>query len=1079
MTPQLPPDILEAVRTALGAQYEIDRELGSGAMGSVLLAHDRTLERPVAVKIINPELAATSTFRQRFLQEARTIAKLRHGTIVGVHAAGEAGGVLYFVMEFVAGESLRDLLDREGALPAPRAVAILRELADALGYAHRTGVIHRDIKPENILIDGATGHARLTDFGISRSLAAAGERMTGTGMSVGTPAYMSPEQASGERDIDGRSDLYSLGLVGYEMLAGAPAFTGKTSASVIIKQITEQPAPLVERAADIPPGLAAVIEKALAKDPDQRWPDGDAMARAIHAAASGAEIHGLGVAPGEGSVGRTEAGRGHPDGRVRADGGATTRPRWRASYGIIAVIALLVLAPAIWFLGKGSGVPSGVDPRKSFLVAPFRVQGGDQSLAWLRDGSVSMLALNLAQWRDISVVEYERSLDLLRDAELDADGRAISLQEGLALARKAGAWTLVMGDVTPNGDSLTVTARLFAVESGKQIRQEIAEMRGLASADPRVMFDGLANKLLGLVGAQPVQLELAKATTGSLDAYRHYLAGVRALNEWRLNEADSALGLAVAADSTFALAWYKRSLASGWRRSSDTNTVNYATKAMTFASRLPTRERGLVEGNFEQQQQNLVAAQERYLALLQTDSTDAEAWYGLADAYYHDQTPATRAKNLTASLAAFKRTLELDSTFHLAYSHKIDLYSDGSRPGTSLLIENDTVYFLSPEDAQRLGRARIDSARKRSRALAIRNAEQWVYTDEDAAPAYLALAEAYAAALEYRRAAETLGRAMARPSTRQADFPYRIASFQLGAGAPVEALETLRRALREQTVDSLRAASSARRFINVLAAGNVALATGAFTELDQVFDRVTAIQPSLPGTERAPRPIPTSTMLSPFRTLMASGLEPDTQAIGAHIARIMKEIEAIPGRAGEQARRQSVQIPYAGFMITRDTVYLGVIRRWSGQDPVPALVGLAAIERGDTAAAAKIAQGFRRGDTTGLLSSPQSEVSGMIESEVLTRIGDLRGAVATLERLNPKDFSPINLDPRWAFYPRALLQRAELHERLGEPDRAEALYKEAIALWANADAKGQRLVQAAQQRLDALVDAPARVPVKR
>jgi tetratricopeptide (TPR) repeat protein len=146
---------------------------------------------------------------------------------------------------------------------------------------------------------------------------------------------------------------------------------------------------------------------------------------------------------------------------------------------------------------------------------------------------------------------------------------------------------------------------------------------------------------------------------------------------------------------------------------------------------------------------------------------------------------------------------------------------------------------------------------------------------------------------------------------------------------------------------------------------------------------------------------------------------------------------------------------------------------------VPALLGLAAIERGDTAAAAKIAQGFRRGDTTGLLSSPQSEVSGMIESEVLTRIGDLRGAIATLERLNPRDFSPINLDPRWAFYPRALLERAELHERLGEPDRAEALYKEAIALWANADAKGQRLVQAAQQRLDALVDAPARVPVKR
>src|SRR5687767_8260502 len=334
MTPQLPPDVLEAVRTALGAQYEIDRELGSGAMGSVMLAHDRTLERPVAVKIINPELAATSTFRQRFLQEARTIARLRHGNIVGVHAAGEAGGVLYYVMEFVAGESLRDLLDRDGALPVPRAVAILRELADALGYAHRAGVIHRDIKPENILIDGATGHARLTDFGIARSLTAAGERMTGTGMSVGTPAYMSPEQASGDRDIDGRSDLYSLGLVGYEMLAGVPPFTGKTSASVIIKQITEQPPPLVERAAGIPPALASVIEKALAKDPDARWPDGDAMARAISAAGAGEEVPGLGGVESAPAVSDMQSGRAAGTKVMGGGRGATARRRSRTAYAV-------------------------------------------------------------------------------------------------------------------------------------------------------------------------------------------------------------------------------------------------------------------------------------------------------------------------------------------------------------------------------------------------------------------------------------------------------------------------------------------------------------------------------------------------------------------------------------------------------------------------------------------------------------------------------------------------------------------------------------------------------------------------
>ena len=1061
----LPPDVLAAIRTALGDHYEIERELGAGAMGSVLLAHDRTLERPVAVKIINPELAATSTFRQRFLQEARTIAKLRHGNIVGVHAAGEAGGVLYFVMEFVEGESLRDLLERDGALPAARAAAILRELADALGYAHKAGVIHRDIKPENILIDRMTGHARLTDFGIARSLAAAGDRMTGTGMSVGTPAYMSPEQASGERDIDGRSDLYSLALVGYEMLAGTPAFTGKTSGSVIMKQITEQPAPLIEQAVNVPPALAAVIEKALAKDPDERWPDGESMARAIDAALAGAEVPGLGTPRRSGIDATGAAG-------TRSSASGEHRRR-RAPVALIAVILLAVVVPLAWFaMGARSGVPSGVDPRRSFLVVPFRVQGSDPSLAWLRDGSVGMLALNLAQWRDISVVEYERSLDLLRDAELDGD-RDISLQEALDLAKRAGAWTVVMGDVTRIGDSVGVTARLFAVESGARIRDGDAQARAPASADPRPLFDAIANQLLDLVGAPPVEMALMKTTTGSLEAYRHYLAGVRALNEWRLSAADSALAQAVIADSTFALAWYKRSLANGWRRANDSNTVNYARKALTFASRLPTRERGLVEGNFEQQQQNWGAAQQRYRQLLASDSTDAEAWYALADAYYHDPAAERRAANLTASLAAFKRTLELDSTFHLAYSHKIDLYSEGSRPGSAMLIENDTVRLLSAAEAQQLGRPRVEAARLRSQELAIRNAEQWVYTDQDAPTAYFALAEAYAAARNYARAAETLERAMARPTTRQADFPYRIASYQLGAGSPA-ALESLRRALREQTADSLRQRSTARRFNNMLAATNVALAAGAMADAEAMLARVIEVDPNLPGTERAPRPIPTAMMLSSFRTAVMAGADLETTGADTEIRPMVKQLEAIPGPPGEQTRQQSVQIAFAGYMLTRDTTYFGVIRRWAKREPPPAFLSLAAIEAGDTATAARIARQFRRGDTTGLITSPESESLTMFEAEVLARIGDLRGALATLERMNPKDFVPTNLDPRWAFYPRALVERGALHERLGEPERADSLYSQAIALWTDADAKGQSLVETARRRLAALRDAPPR-----
>src|SRR5687768_15748723 len=210
--------LLETLRAALAPDYEVERVLGTGGMGAVFLARDRALDRLVAVKVLTPDLASSAALRQRFLREARTIARLRHPSIVDVYSAGEADGVLYFIMQYVPGESLRDYLDREKRVPPGRAAVILRDLADALAYAHAQGVVHRDIKPENVLIDQRSGTAHLTGFGVARALEATDERMTGTGLIVGSPRYMSPEQAAGERELDGRSDIYSLGLIGYEML---------------------------------------------------------------------------------------------------------------------------------------------------------------------------------------------------------------------------------------------------------------------------------------------------------------------------------------------------------------------------------------------------------------------------------------------------------------------------------------------------------------------------------------------------------------------------------------------------------------------------------------------------------------------------------------------------------------------------------------------------------------------------------------------------------------------------------------------------------------------------------------------
>src|SRR5881398_3244428 len=218
-------DQLARLQAALADRYTIERELGRGGMATVYLAQDRKHHRQVGIKVLKPELAA-ALGPERFLREIETAARLNHPHILPLHDSGEATGLLYYVMPYVEGETLRNRLDRAGQLPVAEAVQIVREVADALSHAHSHDVVHRDIKPENILLEA--GHAVVADFGIARAITAAGgEQLTATGLAVGTPAYMSPEQAAGDSVLDGRSDVYALGCVLYEMLAGEPPFTGR------------------------------------------------------------------------------------------------------------------------------------------------------------------------------------------------------------------------------------------------------------------------------------------------------------------------------------------------------------------------------------------------------------------------------------------------------------------------------------------------------------------------------------------------------------------------------------------------------------------------------------------------------------------------------------------------------------------------------------------------------------------------------------------------------------------------------------------------------------------------------------
>ena len=270
------------VQRALAAHYELDCEIGRGGMGIVYRARDRRLKRTVAIKVLPPELAFRSEIRSRFLREAETAAQLSHPHIVPIYTVDEQEQLVFFVMAYVAGDNLAKRLHERGVLTIDETRHILRDVADALAYAHERGVVHRDIKPDNILLDASTGRPMVTDFGIARAMDSTGDsRLTATGMAIGTPAYMSPEQAAGEREIDGRSDLYSVGILGYQMLTGEPPFSASSTPAMLVKHISERPIPVEQRRADTPTDLARSIMMLLEKEPANRFPDARALVSAL------------------------------------------------------------------------------------------------------------------------------------------------------------------------------------------------------------------------------------------------------------------------------------------------------------------------------------------------------------------------------------------------------------------------------------------------------------------------------------------------------------------------------------------------------------------------------------------------------------------------------------------------------------------------------------------------------------------------------------------------------------------------------------------------------------------------------
>jgi serine/threonine-protein kinase len=1035
------------LQNALGEQYRVEREIGRGGMGVVYLATDIALERTVAVKVISPELALNHALADRFIAEARLIARVRHPNILSVYTAGATQGLLYYVMDYVDGESLRELLHREGRLDPAIATSLSSDIAAALDAAARAGVVHRDIKPENILIEktGSGYRALLADFGIAFAMWSDGSG-TGAGIAMGTPAYMSPEQAAGE-GVDARSDIYSLGVVTFEMLAGRPPFDGPRR-TVISRQIVDPPPDLLTIRPDTPGHLVSAVTRALEKVPDARWQTGHDFQKAL--------MGQHGPLPKNASVQK----------RKRA---------W-----VLAAAIVVSFAAAGWGMLKPEGPPRGVNPRHSFLVLPFGNLRDDTHFAWLASGSVSMLDLALGQWRELTVIGQERVHDMLMAEGIEA-GSPIGLDMARRLAREAGVWTVVLGEFERTKDSLHLVARAFDVQTGARL--ETAEAWGHLGDDARLLFDDLAARLLELSGAPDGQrTNLARATSSSLEAYRAYLLGLDHLNRWNLGEAEEFFQEAITIDSSFSLAFFGLAMTRGWRSTArDTLSTRYLAEATRFSERLPLREQQMIGAYRALFQGEYPKARGLYQEILTRDSADAEAWYGLGDAWFHDLEPQDRAGAMTTSLAAFRKALSLDPHFGLAYEHVTAMLNQSAqaRSPLSLMPGGRFVRRYTPAGNEALSTTVLQRAVTRAQAEAIEAARAWTEYQPETIRAHRALLEAYLATGDPQSALSVVARIGALLSDETRPLAgFLEARVRLVLGDASTAAGVLRDALSRFDPLAVSGTDLEQQIVfDVLSGANVFAYVGDLTSAETVI-RV--------ADQLRRRVLPPGTIVDAYGD--------DRVWKDAHLSSLHSSIGTPPYELRELWRRVSrvargalpAERPFLawagasaaqGLLLgeSADPTAIDQLRDLTGVPPRPELRALVAAVSGDSATArAALAEGQREGKS--MEDEPhlnQSAAFAMgdprpITAEVHFLLGDYLQAVNLLESFQPERLVTKSFDSRWGLLARVRLLRGLAYEKLGRTSDASREFSDIVAQWDGADARLMPVVEQARAGLSRL-----------
>jgi serine/threonine-protein kinase len=533
-------DLLDRLQAGLGSAYRIERELGGGGMSRIFVAVETALDRRVVIKVLRPELAA-EVDSGRFQREIHFAARLQHPHLVPVHSAGQVRGLLYYTMPFVEGESLRHRLEREGPRPIPEVVGILREVTDALSYAHRQGVIHRDLKPANILLE--EGHALITDFGIAKALSTAATggteptTLTSSGVIAGTPVYMAPEQAAGDT-IDARADFYALGCLAYELLTGRPPFSGGSVQELILAHITEKPEPVAILRADVPRALGALVMRLLEKRPADRPQSAGEILRALQAA-----DHGVHSAPWHAGLFL----------RIR---------RWPRQVTALAITVLVLLGVVFLWTPTQPGSMAREEGPDLLAVLPFD-NLGDSTEAYFVEGLSDAVRGKLAALPELQVIAGTSSAQFRHTAK--------SPQE---VARELGVRFLLVGKARREvqGDSgwVTVSTELVEVrDRGAPITRWQEPLEAPLSEVFRVQADiarGVVEALGVPIGAD-ARLQLARPPTGNLAAYQAFLRGeeisnrLETIDPGTIRRALTYYEQAVALDSSFFEAWVQLSRA--------------------------------------------------------------------------------------------------------------------------------------------------------------------------------------------------------------------------------------------------------------------------------------------------------------------------------------------------------------------------------------------------------------------------------------------------------------------------------------------------------------------------------------